>query len=316
MIDDRCPFVTCDEGHHVDAMLVSGRLDLQELSEKYSSQNNYSSLNGTFNITSLYKSVVLIALWDGEQIHQAGSGFIVDSAKGLIVSSSHTVINMENFSNRFGDRYFSQSLHDPKILVGVLQDSFNHSDSSFQATYRYSANIVCENVHNVDACVLRIKSMFERDLLGDAVECNNVPMIPLNSGAIRMQQLKHLPLTSKCEIEEQIAVIGYRQERRIGVATSFEKCNRYIDFSKGYVREVWQNPYTVCDSRCSPEFQPHSEILVSCLSVGGYSGGPMINMKGEVIGIVRASDREGRQCYIVPTSEFLGLVEKAKTMFI
>lgn len=221
---------------------------------------------------------------------------------------------MENFSSNFGDKYYSSSFLDPKIVVGALQDT-PRNDSTFQAVYRYCAKIVTDDVQNVDACVLRITSMFERDLLDDAAGCNNEPMLPLNSGAVRAQHLKQLPLTLKSEIEEQIAIVGYRQEIRIGVASCAERCNRSIDFSKGYIREFWRNPWSN-DKLCRlSEFQPQAEIMVSCLSIGGYSGGPLVNIKGEVIGIVRAGDREGRQCYVVPTSEFMGLIEKAKTMY-
>lgn len=67
-----CNVVTCNEGHHVDTMLLSGKINLMHTTTSVNMHLDRSSLNGTFNITSLYSSVVLIALWDGEQIYQAG----------------------------------------------------------------------------------------------------------------------------------------------------------------------------------------------------------------------------------------------------
>lgn len=34
----------------------------------------------------------------------------------------------------------------------------------------------------------------------------------------------------------------------------------------------------------SQKFQPRSEIVVICPTIGGHSGGPCVNQQGEVIG--------------------------------
>jgi len=310
---DKCGHcVTCDEGHHVDVRLLTGCF--QESNQRLIRMSDF---NTSFNITTLYDSVVLVALWDGEKIVQAGSGFIVDHDKGLIVTSAHTVINMVDGPARFGDKYFSKRYQNPRILIGVLSHS-GKADNSYQSVFRYCAYIVAEDVCNVDACVLRISAMFERDLIHrDAEGCNDEPMIPLNSSALRTEGLKQLRVTSKCEIEERIAIIGYRQQARTGVYLS-ENCNRSIDYNEGYVRELWRNP--LCTMELSSEkrrneFHPTAELMVSCLSIVGYSGGPMVNKKGEVMGILRAGDRDCRQCYVVPSSEWQHIVKAAKEMF-
>merc|ERR1719215_961489 len=214
-------------------------------------------------------------------IFQAGSGFIVNGKRGIIVSAAHTVMNLVDEAH-FGDKYYGKKFKYPKILVGVLREKQNDSD---------------------------MQKTFEVDLAGDAETLNDQTETPLSPSKVKKEGLKGLQITERCEIEEHIRIIGYRQEERIGVKLR-ERFNRSIDFSKGYVREIWRNPSPRVDNpnRC----EIRKEILASCLSIGGYSGGPMVNQKGEVIGIVRAGDRVGRQCYVVPVSEFKDLVQQAE----
>lgn len=62
-------------------------------------------------------------------------------------------------------------------------------------------------------------------------------------------------------------------------------------------------------------FQPRSEIVVICPTIGGHSGGPCVNQQGEVIGILSRVDPADKQrCYLVPTSEFAPLIKEAKRM--
>ena len=63
----------------------------------------------------------------------------------------------------------------------------------------------------------------------------------------------------------------------------------------------------------SKKFQPNSEIVVICPTIGGHSGGPCVNQAGEVIGILsRADPADKARCYLVPTSEWLPLVRRAR----
>lgn len=297
--------ITCEEAHRVDIRLITGRIATHSCRDCL----EMSDFDVSLPITSLYESVVLIALWDGEKIYQAGSGFIVNGKRGLIVSAAHTVINLVDEA-QFGDKYYGGKFKYPKILIGVLRKKRNDDDMQiFEAVYRYSASIVAENISHVDACVLRITSKFDTDLVGDAEILNDQTETPLTLSKVKKEGLKELQITDRCEIEEHVRIVGYRQEERVGVKLR-ERFNRSIDFSKGYVREIWRNPSPEVNksNRC----EPRKEILASCLSIGGYSGGPMVNQKGEVIGIVRAGDRVGRQCYVVPVSEFKELVQQAK----
>jgi len=298
--------ITCEEAHRVDTRLITGKIATNSGKDCL----EMSGFDVSLPVASLYESVVLVALWDGEKIFQAGSGFIVNGKRGIIVSAAHTVMNLVDEAH-FGDKYYGKKFKYPKILVGVLREKQNDSDmqKTFEAVYRYSASIVAENVSHVDACVLRIVSKFDVDLAGDAETLNDQTETPLSPSKVKKEGLKGLQITERCEIEEHIRIIGYRQEERIGVKLR-ERFNRSIDFSKGYVREIWRNPSPRVDNpnRC----EIRKEILASCLSIGGYSGGPMVNQKGEVIGIVRAGDRVGRQCYVVPVSEFKDLVQQAE----
>mmetsp|Transcript_24723 Transcript_24723/g.38227 ORF Transcript_24723/g.38227 Transcript_24723/m.38227 type:complete len:1602 (-) Transcript_24723:180-4985(-) len=298
--------ITCEEAHRVDTRLITGKIATDSGKDCL----EISDFDVSLPVTSLYESVVLVALWDGEKIFQAGSGFIVNGKKGIIVSAAHTVMNLVDEAH-FGDKYYGKKFKYPKILIGVLREKQNDSDmqKTFEAVYRYSASIVAENVSHVDACVLRIVSKFDDDLAGDAEFLNDQTETALLPSKVKKEGLKGLQITERCEIEEHVRIIGYRQEERIGVKLR-ERFNRSIDFSKGYVREIWRNPSPRVDNRNRCEIR--KEILASCLSIGGYSGGPMVNQKGEVIGIVRAGDRVGRQCYVVPVSEFKDLVQQAE----
>lgn len=69
----------------------------------------------------------------------------------------------------------------------------------------------------------------------------------------------------------------------------------------------------ISEQAVSKSFQPRSEIVVICPTIGGHSGGPCINQQGEVIGILSRVDPTDKQrCYLVPSSEFNPLVKEAK----
>ena len=65
-----------------------------------------------------------------------------------------------------------------------------------------------------------------------------------------------------------------------------------------------------------------AEITVDCNSFRGYSGGPAVNAKGDVIGIVRGFYYEDRPEFdyglgtLVPSSDIKSLVEKAQAYFV
>merc|ERR1712013_877493 len=57
-------------------------------------------------------------------------------------------------------------------------------------------------------------------------------------------------------------------------------------------------------------FQPVEELCVSCKTVVGQSGGPCVNQRGEVIGILCRG--YGDKSYLIPSRLLEGLVEEAK----
>ena len=73
----------------------------------------------------------------------------------------------------------------------------------------------------------------------------------------------------------------------------------------------------ISEQAVSKSFQPRSEIVVICPTIGGHSGGPCINQQGEVIGILSRVDPTDKQrCYLVPSSEFNPLIKEAKRALV
>lgn len=218
----------------------------------------------------------------------------------------------DNFM-KYGEQYFSKDDFcgsRRKILVGITKENIVNGTTSYEAVYRYCAQIVAaEDLSHVDACVLQIKTKFERDLTHDVNCCDSICMLPAKK-SLRKERFISLKMTSRCEIEEQVAIIGYRQEGIAGVKFG-ENHNRSIDFSKGYLREFWTNahPHSVIGN---DGFQPRVELIACCFSMNGYSGGPMVNKKGEVLGIVRSGYLERHECYVVPTCELKELLDTAR----
>lgn len=266
----------------------------------------------------LFGAVVVVGLWDemSRKILGVGSGFVVSRRRGLIVTACHTLIN--NWCNasseygEYGKDYFG--LPQRKVVIGVIPtktESDSYRDRGV-AVFRYFAKIVAKdpsmemggNCH-IDACVLRITGRFENDVDGEGEGCGDQLFSPLLGNN---QKLHSLELSECSDIDDDVMILGYGQ----GVEDAMEpnlKINRFVDYIPGRITDASANESQFSRTR----FDPRQEIAVICPTVGGHSGGPAVDRKGRVIGIVsRVDPRNKKMCYLSPTSEWKFLVENAK----
>lgn len=338
----------CDRGHTTCAALVSGMHNDIAPNEPSVQQYNYRGNRGEMQmiddiaasgkfvspslplnkqqnddiigVKDLFGSVVLIGLYDGDeqQIIRVGSGFIVDSNRGLIVTAAHNVICFDE-GEEFGNLYFG--LRDPKVFVGM-----NEKGASGEAVFRYQAVIVSADVGTVDACVLRIITKLENDVAGhNASSLNNQAEVPISRKALKSQEgLIHMRQQSEFpQLEESVRILGHNQD-------TFMRAERLInccaDFTVGHVRQIWKRPkhdivsteingYGQIQHAHPSKLDPQMWIVLDCKTINGHSGGPCVNMQGEVVGILSHADENGHRCFIVPAKEWQPLIKHAKQQF-
>ena len=309
----------CQHGHRVDVRLVAGPSHLPERTQEQLAAAASGIENAIVPVQNLLNAVVVVGLWDGtsRKVLRVGSGFIVDKKRGLIVTAAHTLINIRGEKQYpFGENYYGY--RNGKVVIGVIPHNQDANGKDI-AVFRYFAQIVSKDPSfdqgecHVDACVLRITTRMENDVAGDGEGCGDQPEILLlnDQKAMKVQQLASLKLTEKCELEEQVRIVGYNQGGE-GLLGPGESLNRYVDFAKGYVCMKFVHEQ-LPSGRRTEIFKPREEIVVICPTIGGHSGGPCVNQQGEVIGILsRADTAENQRCYLVPASEIKVLVNRAK----
>lgn len=217
----------------------------------------------------------------------------------------------------FGEDYYGLGLG--RVVIGVIPAN----EMNGVAVFRYFAQILTKDPNlehgscRVDACVLQIVTRLENDVLGNGDNWGDQPEILLlnSQRTMKSERLPVLKLsrTSKTEREEQVRIIGYNQGGE-GLIGPGESLNRVLDFAIGYYVSTY--PW-VDDGRSdrTERFKPNEEMIVMCPTIGGHSGGPCVNLQGEVIGILsRADSAESQRCYLVPASELKSLVSSAKKL--
>lgn len=312
----------CQHGHRVDTRFVAGPVD-SLLKVKNAAQD--PDPDPVVPVRNLLSAVVVVGLWDGKtrKVVRVGSGFIVDRRRGLIVTASHTLMNIWGDKNYpFGENYYG--LRQGKVVIGVIPKGSENESSHGRdmAVFRYFAKVVAKDSTmengecHIDACVLRITTRLEKDVGGDGEGCGDQPEILLlnNQLAMKNEELQSLKITENVELEEQVRILGYNQGGE-GLLGPGESLNRFVDFARGYVCKKFASGEQEQSGANSlrDRFKPREEIAVICPTIGGHSGGPCVNQQGEVIGILsRADPAESQRCYISPTSEWKPLIKIAR----
>jgi len=303
----------CDHGHHVNSRLLFGEGgddDTVTSGSTSMSTSTYSSYTTASTLTTprhgindIVQSVVLVGLWNtkSNRIERVGSGFIADRKRGLIITASHIFFKMEI------DQEVESYWHHPhtKAVIGMI------SPGSDEAAFTYCADIIYEDVCNVDACVLRVKARFEEPIHLDSTTLGIQSEIPVSNRTRRNVLAEpRLHFNDIVQLEDQVRVIGFNQ-RGEGVLREGEHLNRTVDLTNGYVARNLKK--TTGKHITLREFVPSSEIIVMCYTIRGHSGGPCVNQDGQVIGLVsRADPDEFKRCYLVPSSELKRLLKEAK----
>jgi hypothetical protein len=299
--------VRCMRGHRVDSNLICGIPKIAtEVATHQSGEMPKKS------VTELLPSVVVVGLWDSQKkaVRNVGSGFIVDKKLGLVITAGHILFSMDD-SPHFGSPYFG--LENAKAVIGIVPQGGNSSN----AVFRYFAEIVAEDIHNVDACVLKITSRMEEDVDRDALVGEQAEIAVEDS--ILNENLPALKLTRRYELEEAVRILGFNQGGE-GRLEKGKHVNRSADFAKGYICKQFKlkddddNSDSEDDSSSSGSgFTPREEIVIMCPTISGHSGGPCVSDEGKVIGILsRADPVDPQRCYLAPSNELKSLVNKAK----
>ncbi len=318
--------IRCRHGHRVDIRLVCPLYFLNNKDIADDSKLGRDIQPGAVvPISDLFRSVVVVGLWDGKtgKIVRVGSGFIADKKRGLIVTASHTLMNIWGEKGTpFGENYYG--LPDGKVVIGVI-DRKKGERSVTHAVFRYFAEIVAKDpkietgICHIDACVLRITTRLDKDVGGNGEGCGAIEehLLKHNPWALKQEKLQQLKITDKCEYDEWVKIIGYNQGGE-GLMGPGVVLNFSVDFARGYVCKK----FAVVESNINDNgasqpvrhrFKPREEIVVNCETIVGHSGGPCVNQQGEVIGILsRADPAENKRCYLVPTEEWKPLLKQAK----
>jgi len=315
----------CGHGHRVDTRLITGpcgSLTKQRIEHSIPTQKYYDS-EPIVPVNDLLRGIVLVGLWDGKtrKIVRVGSGFVVDKKRGLIVTAAHTLMNIWGDKNYpFGENYYG--MREGKVVIGVIpRKKESDTTDGTEAVFRYFASIVAKDTTiestgecQIDACILRITTRMETDISGNGDGCGDQPEILLqnNPEALKREKFQQLKVTEKCELDEQVRILGYNQGGE-GILGPGESLNRYMDFARGYVCKKFARADDIGLRR---RFKPREEIVVICPTIGGHSGGPCVNQQGEVIGILsRADPAESQRCYLVPASAWKSLLKEAKSTY-
>jgi Trypsin-like peptidase domain len=315
------PKIRCQHGHEIDTRLVAGPVDTPQ---KMDTVMHATTTESSVPVQALLRSVVLVGLWDGksQKVVRVGSGFVVDKKHGLIVTAAHTLMNIWGDRNSpFGENYYG--LRQGKVVIGVIPTDAGPDGmaSDNVAMFRYFATIVAKDPAietgecHIDACVLRITTRLENDVGGNGQGCGSQPerLLLNNPSAMKHERLYSLKVSTRCELEEQVRIVGFNQGGE-GLLGPGESLSRYADFAKGYVcKKFASGEDSSVGVKLRDRFKPRSEIVVICPTIGGHSGGPCVNQQGEVIGILsRADPAENQRCYLSPTNEWKHLVKMAK----
>jgi hypothetical protein len=272
----------------------------------FAAMSHHADRTPSRSIEDVLPSIVLVGLWDTtlHTITYTGSGFIACKKRGLVITAGHVYYELQS-SAEVGKIF--HGIKDAQAVIGVLDDTKRN------AVFTYTAVVEQHDLEKVDACVLRITSKFEKPV--SAHDCKlSFPQPTVYPFQSRTEGFQQLDLQDKFELESPVRIIGYNQEGE-GLVREGGSIDHNPCFAAGHVVKYCDHSHHGDLRRNDGKlyFSPQSEIVVCCKNKHGHSGGPAINEKGEVIGIVNRSDpNEDDRCYLAPANILYQLLRKAK----
>ena len=133
--------IRCRHGHKVDVRLVCPYSSLNRTKSDTQKGGDIQT-EPVVPINDILRSVVVVGLWDGKtrKVVRVGSGFIADKKRGLIVTASHTLMNIwGEKSTPFGENYYG--MRQGKVVIGIIPRK-KGEESGTEAVFRYFAKIV------------------------------------------------------------------------------------------------------------------------------------------------------------------------------
>ena len=305
-IGGRSANICCENGHDVDIRFLAGK---SAHTSKFNVSREPEQDNTVVPYSNLCSGIVFVGLWDGERVVNAGCGFVVDGVHGFIVTAAHILMDMSAAKEpidswkRLKARYYGRE--GARALVGVITDHREEVDADSpvgpEASFRYFADIVAEDIENMDACVLRISARLQTDV-DNPDDCNLQPLeAPQLCDERNEPILRELVPSTRCELEEQIRLLG------------FSRGERALEVTQGFVILKHRSP-DLRQPSSDLGHRPRYEIGINApLTFVGQSGSPCVNRAGQVVGILsRADPADKNRCYLVPTREYLQLVDIAR----
>mmetsp|Transcript_12189 Transcript_12189/g.22846 ORF Transcript_12189/g.22846 Transcript_12189/m.22846 type:complete len:1512 (-) Transcript_12189:105-4640(-) len=314
--------------HRVNSQLLRGEFVSYPCDDDCSTATGYSAFSSISHFTSMTSytydtydrapsrgipdilpSVVLVGLWDTKSslVRSLGSGFIADRSRGLILTAGHIFYDLKS-EEGIGKPFFG--IKGATAVVGI------YDEKSRIASFKYTADIVVHDLEKADACVLGLKSKFESPVAAHGCRLPFPQKLVFGPIKMKAEGLQRLTMTDKIELEESVRVIGYNQE-----GEGLERKGENVDHSPCYERgSVIKHMNSAFVDKKSDEmdndkvlFSPQLEIVIKCPTKSGHSGGPCVNDKGQVVGIVgRADAFEPDRCYLAPSTLLYRLLKKAQ----
>lgn len=282
--------VRCQKRHIVEKILICGtggraRAPPSLFTRLILSNGLLSSLRKSSSIKVCANVQVLVKDSNGELL-EVGSGFVSNKKAGLVVTSGHVLFR--------GGFVHSPSGRKPQLKPNIrVLISVPCGDSGEEV--RYDAELASSDFQNIDACVLRLKKS--------------------TAFSPRVQDLK---LADSFLLHEYVRLCGFNQGGDGKLCTGYY-LDRSLDVVPGVVSKhcnyVQTTAHASVDYRLVDRtgYFPLEEIAISGLSraIEGHSGGPCINERGEVVGILSRVDFAcATRWYITPFTQIRSLIEK------
>jgi len=297
--------ILCSRGHIVSTDLLCGTYTGNNENENSVSKDHVAAVSAE----EISPSVVMVGIWDPENqmITNWGSGFIVDHTLGLVVTAAHVLFEMRNTSPQaFGKPLFG--MEKGRVVIAISKDG------GTEAAFRYIADVVAHNVFSHgDACVLRITSRLPTDVdRKKSVSAIDQPSYRIETVQLPGERLSSLQMTTESQLEEAVRIIGYNQGGE-GIFEQGGHISFSVDVAFGKICRKFECPLSLVERHRKGAYAPNCEIVTTCSTTVGHSGGPCVNSEGEVIGILsRADPTERERCYLVPASHIKQLVMLAR----